>query len=283
MTTVINSNDINLEYRNECDFFQEVYYNGQPFTGLVIDGNEQTDYVNGNAHGKYVVLYEDGSINTVASCQNGKNIERKSFYTSGEILEEETQTYYKLWNYHGQLILEFDLVNKVDKTYFTNGNLKSIHEDKNEEWKDKYFTKTGELAYTQLADKYSVNHYPQVIYEYDVLLENYFDLLYNDYPIFEFKQSYQQKENHRTHLIWLWFWEVFDKDQKQYFEIVNNLMKHPDAKVLDKIALTIVLHRFEPYIEKEKAANAECYKFIAQHRGYQRKRPPYYSNKKVTL
>lgn len=281
MLIITSTND--LEFRNEYDLFKDVYYNQKPFTGLLKDENEETEYVNGNAHGKYIVLFEDGSTHTEAFFLNGDELESVSFYNSGQKLSEQNQTFSKLWNEDGQLISESDFETNITKTYFLNGNVKSIYDRKNEEWTTKYFTKSGALVLTQLADKYIVDNKVKTIYGYDALLNNYFDLLNNDYPEFEFEQSYQNDESHRIHLIWMWFWDVFEKDKKQYFEIVNNLIKHPNRKVLESIATIIAIHRFEPYIETENEQNRECYALIKSDSAYQDKYYPNRDYKKVVL
>lgn len=281
--TTVTSTDPNLEFRDEYDLFRQVYYNQEPFTGLLKDGDEETEYVNGNAHGKYTVLFDDGSTHTKAIFQDGEEIESTSYYKSGKLISEQNQEFSKLWNEHGQLITETYFVEDVKKTYFPSGSLKSIHSSENENWRVKYFTAKGELVITILPKSDNTIYNSGAIYEYDVLLKNYFDLLNNDYLELEFEQAYEPYESHRIHLIWMWFWEVFDKDQNQYFGIVNNLIKHPNRKVLESIASIIAIHKFEPYIEKENELNKDCFTLIKKDRAYQDKYYPNRDYKKVVL
>ena len=281
--TTITSSDPNLEFRNEYDIFKEVFYNQEPFTGLLKDENEETEFLNGNAHGKYIAFFKDGLIHTEAFFQNGEEIESISFYQSGKKSLEENQIFSKMWNENEQLISESNFIDDTTKNYFSNGNIKSVYDGKNEEWSYKFYTRNGDLVMTVLAKNDNISYNSGVIFENNVLFENYFDLLFDENPELEFQQSYQSSENHRIHLIWMWFWNVFDKDQKEYFSIVNQLMKHPNKKVIEIIANIIAIHKFEPYIENENVFNKDCYSFIKSDREYQNKHYPNRDFKKVFL
>lgn len=274
----------NLEYRNEYDLFREVYYKGEPFTGIICDGEqltEQTEYRDGNAHGEYVVKYKSGKIHTLAKFEEGEQIQSKSYYESGNILECEDQKEYRVWSENGQLAYELDLIEIVHKSYFNNGQLKSISKNNTTE----YYSRNGDLVMIFPPDKYIDGHYVREInYKDHVLIENYSELLNKDFHELEkLNQTYQSSENHYRHLIWMWFWQVFDKDLNLYFTIVNNLMKHPDREVISEIANIIAIHRFEPYIDKENVENALCYALIKEKREYQDRNFPDRDYKRVNL
>ncbi len=267
---IITSTDPDLEYRNEYDLFRDVYFKGEPFTGIIKDEDsysEQTEFLNGKANGQYICKFKSGETHSVAHYQNGEEIWSKSYYESGHLYEVSDQEQSKLWSESGQLAYEWDLKADIRKTYFKDGQLKSLSRNITTE----YYAQDGALAMIFPPDKYIDLHYVRKIdYKDEVLLRNYSDLLNKEFPGLEkLSQTYRSLENHCRHLIWMWFWEIFDKDQRQYFTIINNLMKHPDKDVVDSIAGIIAIHRFEPYIEKENAENAACYKLIKKHRKYQ--------------
>jgi len=284
---IIRSSDSeysNLEYRNEYDLFRDVYYKRERFTGIVLDGEhltEQIEYLNGNAHGEYIVKYKNGNIHTLARFEHGEEIESKSYYESGNLLECGDQKKYKIWSETRQLVYEFDLIGKIRKSYYNNGRLKSFSKDKTTE----YYSRDGALVMIFPPDKYIDGNYVREIdYKDDVLLNNYLDLLNKDFPEMEkLNQTYRSSESHCRHLVWMWFWQVFDKDPKLYFTIVNNLMKHPDKDIISDIANIIAIHRFEPYIDKENTENATCYALIKEKRKYQDKNFPDRDYKKVRL
>jgi antitoxin component YwqK of YwqJK toxin-antitoxin module len=274
---VITSNNPNLKYHDDYDFFREVYYKNEPFTGTIKDANEETDYVGGMANGKNITTYENGQINTTAIYKNGALVHLKSFYKTGQPRRETTIKEGKMWDQNGNLLNEFN--ENFTKNYFSTGELKSIYDHKNEEWRIKYYSKKGELIATQFSDKYTVNYTRKVVYEYAALLNNYLDLLEQG----EEELEYDTGESHRVHIIWMGFWDIFDKDPKQYFEIVNHVIQHKSLKVIEAIARIIAIHKFEPYIEKQNEKNSACYQLIEYFREIQDKSYPDREYKKVNL
>ncbi|NMM47647.1 hypothetical protein [Marinigracilibium pacificum] len=283
--TTIKDNNAELEYRREEDLFVEVYFKGLPFTGKIISSYppiEQTSYVNGNAHGDYIVKYKDGIIREHEIYDNGRFVKGFGFYPNGNKMMESTPSYYRYWNLNGAIVSRFQDGKHYE--YYSSGELKSFSDKSNTEpWQTKYYLKSGEVIYTQMKDK-MVNGTTERLIEYDneLMLNNYFNLLSFENPELK-NESISHVENHRIHHIWMWFWEVFEMDQRKYFDILNSLMVHSDGEIIKRVASIISIHRFHSYIQPENKENSKAYHFIREYTKYQNENFPDRETKRVIL
>lgn len=280
---IILRTDPKLEYRNESDLFIDVYYDNSPFTGIVEEELEQTEYIDGYAHGKYILKYKDGIIDTESIYEKGEEIESESFYQTGEKKSIINAKECKLWSKTGILLLEIDFISGIRKSYFLDGTLKS-HSNKNDEsYIAKYYNKQGNWIFTQLP--HDMEKLKTVVnYNDKEIIVCYFDLIAKEkLPELEYNELFQQDENQRLHLIWMWLWDVFDENKKLYFSIINDLMTHSDVDVLKNIASIIAIHKFEKFVENKNEMNAACYSFIEEYRAYQNKYHPNRELKKVII
>ncbi len=281
---IILGTDPKLEYRNESDLFLDVYYDSSPFTGIVEEEElEQTEYLDGYAHGKYILKYKDGSTDTESIYEKGEEIESKSFYQTGEKKSIINAKECKLWSKTGMLLLEIDFISGIRKSYFLDGTIKS-HSNKNDEsYIAQYYNKQGNWVNIQLP--HNMEKLKTLVnYNDKEIIVCYFDLIAKEkLPELEYDQLFQQDENQRAHLIWMWLWDVFDKNKKLYFSIINDLMTHSDVEVLEGVALIIAIHKFEKYIADKNEMNGACYSLIDEYRAYQDEKYPNREFKKVII
>ena len=260
-------NDPDLEYRNEYDLLKDVYYKGQPFTGNLYDERESIDYTNGTVDGVCITYYGDGSIEEQSYFDQGKFISSKTFYNNGSIKTESITTPFshKTWN------LKSDLIKHNNILYFNNGVVRGIDsKDKGDDWSHRSFTKGGELAYTVMKDIWvNGNIKRTVIYNDEVMWKNYFELLICEDPELNDLNGWTG-----DHQVWMWFWEIYKKDKKQYLEIVNALMTHPQVEINKSIANIIAIHKLNDFIDPVNPQNERCYKYINEFTEYHENRDP---------
>lgn len=146
----IKDNNSELEYKREDDLFIEVYYKGLPFTGEIISSSrpiEQTNYVNDNAHGDYLVRYDDGQLKEHEIYDVGKFVKGFGFYPNGNKMKESTPNYSCYWNLDGVIVSKFQ--DGKHHEFYSTGELKSFSDRNNKEpWQTKYYLKSGEVIYT---------------------------------------------------------------------------------------------------------------------------------------
>ncbi len=278
---ITNSNDPKIEYRNEYDYLEQVYYLNKPFTGKIIDKNEETEYHNGTVCGEYIRKYDDGTIREHEFYDNGEFIKAKHYHPNGLLKYENNRvTYYKKWDLKGNLICEFSNGSKCN--YYSNGNIQSISLTNNDSgWSFKFFTEDNKLMYSKIRLREDKESQPFILYDHELMFERYFELLniekrelIDDESIGVLKTGMD--------FIWDWLWYLFDQDQQSYFDIVNKLLCHPNEGVVDRITRIIVLHNFQPYINKENTENQKAYKLI-KIKSKNISRSPHFTPKKVTL
>ena len=116
-----------------------VYYQGEAFTGILIDTINQvtarTHYKYGKRHGKGTIYYEDGTIYQTGNFLKGqKHGEFNIYYPNGQIIQKSNFKYnlrnglLKEWSNKGVLIFSGgfskNVKNGIFKYYFDNGTQK---------------------------------------------------------------------------------------------------------------------------------------------------------------
>lgn len=268
MTTTFE--DQNIECRNEYDSLVDVYYKGEAFSGTIVDGLETISYKDGKVHGQYSIHFNSGQLRSDEIYENGEIVSSTTYYENGhKETELQNGSYYK-WTDKGVLI------QKGKEHYFENGKIRILYGNENDDFAIKYFTPEGDWIYTQRKDVWIDNSYERIIdYNYGLMYKWYFELLN--------KIIIDDSENHRVHHIWMWFWEVFKKDQNKYFELVNKLLSHPNEEVIRNIAGIIAIHKFHPYVLQENENNRNVYVFIKEFTKYQDEKFPNRETKTVSL
>jgi antitoxin component YwqK of YwqJK toxin-antitoxin module len=263
----LNTDDKDIEYRNEYNLLVDVYYKGEKFTGILKDEWEQTGYKEGLVHGESISFFKSGKVREISSYKHGEHLKTTKLFENGVLNSEMVfEPYsYKVWNINSTLVRENNIF------YYTNGNIRKVFGDNRfDNFIMKGYAKNTQLMYTVEKDVWIDNKIVRnVTYEDNVLFDCYFDSLIEENP-----ELADTEEKNDTHQIWMWFWTIFDKDKSKYLDIVNKLMTHPSKEVIDTIANIIASHKYHKYIAKETNENTECYKLIKEQTIYQDKNFP---------
>jgi len=269
MVTIFRT-DPDFEFRNDYDHFREVYYKNEPFTGTLVDRVEVIEYLDGVIHGTYVCKYPSGVLETQSIFDNGELLVSTSYFEDGKIKSRTYNGSFKRWNERGIL-----MVNN-DEHYFENGRIRILYGHPSDNFGVKFFSPDGDLVYTQEKDYYTHDKSTRkVTYNDDLMRKWYYDLLYH------VGEESDHSETHRLHQIWMWFWEIFDRDPHEYFQIVKRLLTHPDEKVVKGICSIIAIHKFHRYIDPENESNRKAYELIREYTAYHDGREADRETKKV--
>jgi len=245
----IKANEKNLEFRNEHDMFNSVFYKGQPFTGVFEDGLEIITYQNGIAHGEYILYYENGNLQAKEIYNQGKTIESEWYHENGVLSSKFNNNFkYTRWNDNGII------VQKENKHYFQNGQVSHI----NRPDLVTFYSPDGNEIYRKINSKSEEGKHKTDLTYNDELMRKWYYKLLNEIP-------FEHSDGNRIHYIYMWFWEVFRVDQTEYFKIINRLLSHPNKNVIVVISNIIALHNFHKYIESENDSNKEAYKLIREN------------------
>ena len=281
---IIKSENPELEYKNEYDLFNDVYYKGIPYTGKILSSNpkEETTYRNGKANGDSMVYYKDGTLREHEIYNDGKFVRGTGFYPNSSKMKENSEKGFCYWNLEGTIVSKLEFGKQY--AYYSTGQMKSFSDKENNElWQTKYYSKSGEILFTLMKDQYINGTIDRKVEYNDMLMEdNYFELV--AFENAELKnESINYIESNRIHHVWMWFWKVLDKDPRKYFQIVNQLIKHEDKDVLNTIANIVALHKFHKYIEQKNFENEKAYELINSRTEYHDDRDPNRSVKTVEL
>ncbi|MGH1437629.1 MAG: hypothetical protein ACRBG0_24535, partial [Lewinella sp.] len=131
MKIIVNPKE--LEFRNEYDSQLNVYYQGEPFSGVFKYGYEEIEYRLGQA--THVIRYfHNGRKESEEYLENGSNLETYTWYEDGTV-RSEFKYDYSFFNKPG-------IVLKTGFSLFPNGKLES----KSEKGISKSFSPSGELV-----------------------------------------------------------------------------------------------------------------------------------------
>lgn len=272
MRITLSLSDPNIEYKNDYDTFVDVYYKGEPFSGILKGALTTIHYKNGNAHGNYTAYYKEGGIQTQQTLENGTVVFSQRFYKNGQLKAKLANGLLQRWHSDGVLI------QKGNEHYFKNGALRMLYGDKNDDFKIKYFSPNGEWLYTQVKDVLTENKtYERVVTYNHELLQQWFPTLLNEVV------RNDLSEKNRIHHVWMWIWELFKHNPIEYFKTLNKLLEHPNKTILEKVAKIIAYHKFHPYIQKENKNNQKAYQLINEYTANYDKRNPKRICRKVEL
>lgn len=283
---IVKEDDPGLEFRNDFGIHDEVYYQGEPFTGKRVSECSECEYLDGNAHGRWLHRYESGATRTESLYDQSYIVESRSWYENGLLKIESGEFGERFLNINQALVREFVSAEGIWRDYFSpEGSLKSVSiSDESRDWAIRYFSKREELLYTQMKTRHVDGELVRKIdYNDDLMYKYYFDLMSFENPELKDDQMYQMSENGRIHHIWMWFWEVSRRDGRMFMEIVNRVMKHPDQEIQKTIGGIIAYHKFHSYIAKENAVNAATYEFIREYTEYHDKNDPDREGTKLAL
>ena len=245
----IKANDINLEFRNEYDMFNSVFYKGEPFTGVLEDGLEIITYENGIAHGEYILYFKNGEVQAKEIYDQGTAVESEWHHENGVPSSKFNKNFkYTRWNDNGII------VQKENINYFPNGQISHI----NKPDLVVFYSPDGNEIYRKVNSKTEEGkHKTDLIYKDELMHKWHYELL-NKIP-------FEHSDGNRIHWIYMWFWEVFKVDQREYFKIQSRLLSHPNKNVIVVISNIIALHNFHKYIESENESNKEAYELIREN------------------
>lgn len=151
--------DINDLTTSEDDQFKYVEYNGEPFTGIATgicmyeNYYGEYRYKDGFGHGKCFTLYPNGDLYRLFELEKGVEVgENTVWYESGELCSyDDGNTYSRVWDEQGKLLIEFDRVKRVYRKWNRQGILIHEYDWINDEERDWY--QTGELQSVRLGKR----------------------------------------------------------------------------------------------------------------------------------
>ncbi|MDQ2792532.1 MAG: hypothetical protein M3Y12_00780 [Bacteroidota bacterium] len=216
-------NDTDFE-ENEDNFFTNLRYRGQPFTGTLVHDNLTAEFRDGNANGRVVEYHENGQVATDYVYENGEGLMGWEWDDNGQLRSETTAAGTSLWDADGIL------AHKNGSWFYKSGAVKQAAVDGG----SKYYSSSGELAIT--VRYVNDGDYKSVVkYDNDVLLASYPELLLNLYPGLD--QLFYNTEWY----VWGWFWQLAAKNKQQAKAILHELAQHPNQSVR-ATAAAIVAH-----------------------------------------
>ena len=264
---IVKTGDTNIEFRNEYDRFNSVYYKGNPFSGTFIDGKESIPYKNGAIHGKYLVKFDNGDLQAKEEYENGKCISGIWYHQNGQVSTKWSENFeYTRWNEDGIL------VQKKNINYFPNGQISHVLEDPI----TIFFSPVGDEVYRRENGKTEEGKYFTKLLYNDLNLEKWHFELLKEIP-------FENQDGKRIHWILMWTWEIFEKEPKKYFKIISKLINHPNEKVKVHFCNLVAFQNFIEFIEPENEANKDAYKLINENLERYNRLNPSRKTKEVNL
>ena len=100
---------------SEEDIYYDAVYNGEPFTGIATEDDEEThseyEYFEGVANGKWITKFTNG------------NLQAETILDMGEIVSDT------VWSKEGKIIYDFIASPLTERQYFENGEIKYNKDD----------------------------------------------------------------------------------------------------------------------------------------------------------
>ncbi|PHN08476.1 hypothetical protein [Flavilitoribacter nigricans] len=259
--------DANFEFRNEYNRFNSVFYKGEPFSGTFEDGNESIQYKNGAAHGTYIIKFDNGNLQAKEEYEEGNCIGGEWYHENGKLSTKWSENFeYTRWNAEGIL------VQKKNVYYFQNGQISHIQNDQT----IVYYSPEGDEVYRRGIGKTNEGKHIQNVEYNHLMMDKWFYELLKEVPC-------ENSDGNRIHWIHRWTWEIFEKDQKRYFEIVSKLINHPNEKVRIHYCNLVALQKFVDYLEPENESNREAFRLIKANLEKHDKINPNRKTKEVNL
>ena len=213
MDNKVKYNDTDFD-SNIYDFYTFLMYKGKPFTGTLLDGNDTTEFRDGNAHGKSISYHNNGQIAHEYIFNDGQFQSGMEWYKNGQICADDTHTYKE----------NGDIIKKRGFWVYRDGSKKygySIEEGYCS------FSPTGELAIKTIIseDKSTTDFKNTIIYYDNILRDCYQLLLVNLYP------KHDSLFYNEEHKIWGWVAKTYLNDMQRALEILNNPKVHGNGNV----------------------------------------------------
>lgn len=153
---IIIKDDNELEFRNEYDSQLDVYYKGEPFSGVFKDKNEEIEYRAGNAV-HVVTRFDNGQKSLEEFLNNGFQLETQSWFEDGKI-RSHFKSDYSYFRENGINFTE-------GYSLYENGKLES----ESKKGVRKYFSICGKLVAKSKwthQEKYSKEYYLNGVLKY---------------------------------------------------------------------------------------------------------------------
>lgn len=145
-----------LDFRNEYDYDLNVYHQGEPFSGVFKQENEETEYKNGDAN-HIIRYYDNGQKESEEYLEQGAQMKTLTWYQDGAV-KSEFKYDYTFYNEPGTVL-------KTGFSLFPNGQF----ETKAEKGISRSFSSSGELIletkYTP-QEKYHKEYYLNGVLKY---------------------------------------------------------------------------------------------------------------------
>ena len=231
-----------LDFADEYDPMHEVYHQSKPFTGVAKTLRETTEYVNGNAHGRYEARFATGKLSAEGTYVDGECTALQSWYEDGT-LRTRYQTTGKAWvseKWDRDGVLAYrgaeDQASSFQSWwYYKNGRVKQHYTARQG---TDYFASDGRLAMQVRfgAVKNSVR------YTDDVLKTSYMDVLTQ----YHYEQEAGKETANTEWYFWGWWWRTLEQDEPMARCMLNHLDKagfHTAGQILINIK-TIDLKTF---------------------------------------
>jgi antitoxin component YwqK of YwqJK toxin-antitoxin module len=225
-------------------------FQNQRFTGSTMSQEGDTcriiEYADGLMEGKNCLFSKEKLISEVFY-NNGFELHGKTWHENGkeEFVWERYTT--QTWDKEGTLIyekyVEPDTEASEEFFYFKNGSVKFKQFTNLQICVKEYYSPNQELLITQKVYFHTSPITDEVVYNHDALQEWYFEILRYEHEGVDM-EYFPNEVNGRMHLIWMWFWDIFKMSNTSFFEILINLLQHPQKSVVDTCVQIIAYHRF---------------------------------------
>lgn len=250
---IIDEKDENFNYDDGLNINYNripLFYKDIPFTGSTIHQEDDTcrvtEYVNGLMEGRNCFFSENTLLSEVFY-DYGYETHGKTWYENGDQASIWDRFTTQIWDETGFLIYEKhadpDREESEEFSYFSNGILKFKKIKQQQLYVSEYYTPTQENIFIRKQYFHTSPASEEIIYNHDVLEKWYFDILDYENKSLDI-EHFPNDVEHRMHLIWMWFWEVFNKDKNLYISILYKLLQHPQNSVVDRCMTIIAYQKF---------------------------------------
>jgi hypothetical protein len=250
---IIDEKDENFNYDDGLNINYNripLFYKDTPFTGSTISQEDHTcrviEYVNGLMEGRNCFFSENILLSEIFY-DYGYETHGKSWYENGNqesVWERYTS---KIWDKNGSLFyekyVEPDTEASEELFYFVDGTVKFKKIVNSQVAVSEYYTPTQESIFVHKQYFHTSPISEEISYNHDVLEKWYFNILDYENQSLDI-EHFPNEVNARIHLIWMWFWEIFDKDKNLFISILYKLLQHPQNSVVERCISIIAYQKF---------------------------------------
>lgn len=227
---------------SDYDIFQEVTYDGKPFTGIGYEKTAHYDseyrFVQGRGHGTCCSTYPNGQMMEQFELREGRPVgESFAWYPSGQIREYvrcEPERLARQWNENGVLLSEEET--GLVREWYSTGELLSV------------YRKGAECIYYVKDGDWIVKHRSRR----DSLVWEREDMDFNEQAVMANLDAWLHEPELENHLF-LWLNHRLELDREAGTRIVCGLIGHPKPSVKDRAIFIAGERRLEearPYLER---------------------------------